>query len=574
MGVKKKKILTGFIALMLCLICSIVPAYGAGDDYRIEQLYINMPDVTAYYRSPDGSGDLEAYLGGEKLALMDNASFAETGEAVEYYILMDISSSISPGRSEDIKASLTQFLSKLRESDSMILITFGDTVTEVLNGTESRDEASSVISGIQNNNENTVLFDAINYAADRIWTEGASSEKRRIITVISDGKDCADDTRGVESVQTVLNSRGIPVYTMAVENVEGDSEVDTQNYRSKFAALSRNTGGVPWTITDGGSVMDGLNQMYDAVMNSYRARFTASSNKVSHQNEDFVLKFLSAGNMSDTCSVLVDRSQKDETVPEVVSAKSNEENSITVTFSEKVENGLDAGNYKLTRGDKTIPVNQVIADEEDQLAVRLIFDEDLYKGDYTLQVKNITDTSNEKNAIGSAEIKITTKWKPSAVQLILKWWPIALTVIFVILIIVALIVLKRIKKKRSVLIVGDEVIEADDIQERKHIRMDQLPTRNIRIWISNGRDMPKQMDYILKGSAIIGRATQCDIYCDDPMMSKQHFALEYEGGNIYITDLQSRNGTRVNGRPIQERYRLQSHDEITAGNLKFRIEWN
>ena len=109
----------------------------------------------------------------------------------------------------------------------------------------SQQSAAAVINGLQNDNANTVLFDAINTAADMIWKVGDSSEKRRIITVISDGKDCADDTRNAESTENTLKSRGIPVYTMAVENNEGDTEAETQNYRSKFAAMARNTGGVP-----------------------------------------------------------------------------------------------------------------------------------------------------------------------------------------------------------------------------------------------------------------------------------------------------------------------------------------
>lgn len=130
-------------------------------------------------------------------------------------------------------------------------------------------------------------------------------------------------------------------------------------------------------------------------------------------------------------------------------------------------------------------------------------------------------------------------------DLILKWWPLVLTLIFVILIVVVLVVLKNIKKKKNVLIIEDQVVQADEVEERKHIHMDQIPGKNIIIWISNGKDTPKRMEYQLRGSAIIGRASGCDIYCDDPMMSKQHFVLEYDNGKIFIHDLQSRNGTKL-----------------------------
>ena len=84
MGVKKKRRMTAVLAVIWCILLSVIPVFGAGDDYRIEQLYINMPDVTAYYRSSQGDNKLEAYLGGEKLTLKDVENFSKTGEAVEY----------------------------------------------------------------------------------------------------------------------------------------------------------------------------------------------------------------------------------------------------------------------------------------------------------------------------------------------------------------------------------------------------------------------------------------------------------------------------------------------------------
>jgi uncharacterized protein YegL/preprotein translocase subunit SecG len=576
-GVKKKRRMTAVLAVIWCILLSVIPVFGAGDDYRIEQLYINMPDVTAYYRSSQGDNKLEAYLGGEKLTLKDVENFSKTGEAVEYYVLLDISGSITGERFTDIKTALTQFRSELRENDSLILLTFGSEVTQVLGGTEDQQSAAAVINGLQNDNANTVLFDAINTAADMIWKVGDSSEKRRIITVISDGKDCADDTRNAESTENTLKSRGIPVYTMAVENNEGDTEAETQNYRSKFAAMARNTGGVPWTVADGGTALDGLHTVRDAVMNSYRARFQASSNRVSNKKEDFVLKFLSAGNMSDTCSVLVSRGQKDETAPEIKSVTSEKADSISITFTKPVENAKDAGNYTVTRDGEAVPVKQVVAGENAKTEVTLLFDEDLYEADYEIQLKNITDQSNEKNPLAQTKVTLSTDWpkpKTSVMDLILKWWPLVLTLIFVILIVVVLVVLKNIKKKKNVLIIEDQVVQADEVEERKHIHMDQIPGKNIIIWISNGKDTPKRMEYQLRGSAIIGRASGCDIYCDDPMMSKQHFVLEYDNGKIFIHDLQSRNGTKVNGMPVEKKYPLHSGDEIKAGNLKFRIEWD
>lgn len=578
-------------ALLLAILTGMTVLAEENTDYKVEQVYINMPDVTAYYRSPSGDGNLEAYLGGKKLDIQENKGFAETGEAVEYYVLLDISASIRSSRFEDIKASLNQFNSELRENDQMILLTFGDTVQTVLAGGEPKEQAAEIISQLKNDNQNTVLFEAIDQVSDQIVQAGDTSEKRRIVIVISDGKDCADDTRSVESVQTKLIARGIPVYTVAVENNEGDSETEISNYRSKFGSLSRNTGGIPWVISGEGTLLEGLNFVKNTVMSSYRVKLKASSNKVSNENEDFVLKFLGAGDMSDTCSVLVSRSQSDTTAPRITGIVSEETNSIKISFSEPVENAEAVSNYSVKKGDKSIPVHQVRKADGGENAVILIFSDELYAGAYSIKVNGVTDVSNEENALQNPEQTLQTTWqKPTEPEtepeteteeeeaigdLILKWWPIALTVIVIVLIIIIVVVVRNVKKKKGVLIIDGQMVSPDQVDIKNHVGIapNTLPKKNIVLWISNGVDEPKRMEVLVNGSSIVGRSTQCDVYCDDPMMSRQHFVFEVEGSNLFISDLQTKNGTNVNGIEIKDRYRLSPHDEIMAGSLKFRVEW-
>lgn len=579
------------VLLLLLLFCGSTVLADDSTDYKIEQVYINMPEVTAYYRAPQQSDNVEAYLGGEQLGKQEIVRFADCGEAIEYYVLLDISASIRGSRFEDIRSSLNQFLSEMRENDQMILLTFGDAVNTVLSGTESREEAANAISQLTNADQNTVLFEAIDQAADMIWSAGDSSEKHRVAVVISDGKDCADNTRNVDSVETRLVSRGIPLYTLAVENNEGDSEEQISDYRGKFGALSRDTGGLPWGSTEESSVLDGLLFVRDAVMGSYRAKFAAETNEISNSREDFVMKFPDAGNMSDTVSILVGRAQKDDTPPEILSAISEESNSITITYSEAVQNADDLNHYSVRKDGKAIPVLQIVQSAAEANTYALVFSDDLYEGDYDIQINGVTDVSNEKNGLSNASLTVQTTWKTpepesdteieteapkeSALDQVLKWWPVALTVILLLLIIIVIVILRRLKKRQNVLIVDEKEIQADQVDIRKHVKMSQpgLPSRHITLWIDNGGGDARQMDVQINGSCIIGRAEQCDVYCDDPMMSKQHFVLEVQDGGLFVTDLQSLNGTSVNGVAISSHHRLQPNDEITAGNLRFRISW-
>jgi TolB protein len=70
------------------------------------------------------------------------------------------------------------------------------------------------------------------------------------------------------------------------------------------------------------------------------------------------------------------------------------------------------------------------------------------------------------------------------------------------------------------------------------------------------------------GSSItIGRAADNAITIDDNMVSRHHARLELQGNTYVLTDLDSANGTWVNGRRISEPVPLQANDSIRFGNV-------
>ena len=77
----------------------------------------------------------------------------------------------------------------------------------------------------------------------------------------------------------------------------------------------------------------------------------------------------------------------------------------------------------------------------------------------------------------------------------------------------------------------------------------------------------------MNGSFIVGRAQICNLYFDDKRMSRQHFVLEWDGQNMYVTDLETTNGTQVNQVPIHQKRRLQQNDVISAGSVDMTIRW-
>lgn len=84
----------------------------------------------------------------------------------------------------------------------------------------------------------------------------------------------------------------------------------------------------------------------------------------------------------------------------------------------------------------------------------------------------------------------------------------------------------------------------------------------------------KGLVYPLRGSQVltIGRGPENAIQIIDSRISRVHVQLEVHEGNWTLRDLQSKNGTLVNDRPIAVRVRLVSGDKITMGDTSILFE--
>jgi transcriptional regulator with GAF, ATPase, and Fis domain len=70
------------------------------------------------------------------------------------------------------------------------------------------------------------------------------------------------------------------------------------------------------------------------------------------------------------------------------------------------------------------------------------------------------------------------------------------------------------------------------------------------------------------GEVTIGREASNGIAVVDPSVSRKHFLLLAKDGRFRVRDLDSRNGTLVNGVPVEEQW-LEHGDEIAAGDSSF-----
>jgi hypothetical protein len=72
-------------------------------------------------------------------------------------------------------------------------------------------------------------------------------------------------------------------------------------------------------------------------------------------------------------------------------------------------------------------------------------------------------------------------------------------------------------------------------------------------------------------SAVIGRSPDCTVPLSDPRASRRHAEVRPRDDGFLLVDLGSTNGTKVNGRRVQEHV-LRDGDEIAVGVTALRFE--
>lgn len=72
------------------------------------------------------------------------------------------------------------------------------------------------------------------------------------------------------------------------------------------------------------------------------------------------------------------------------------------------------------------------------------------------------------------------------------------------------------------------------------------------------------------GTTTIGREATVEISVDEPSVSARHAELTYRADGVAVANLFSTNGTRVNGKPV-DNVMLSDGDVITVGNVSFLL---
>ncbi len=91
-----------------------------------------------------------------------------------------------------------------------------------------------------------------------------------------------------------------------------------------------------------------------------------------------------------------------------------------------------------------------------------------------------------------------------------------------------------------------------------------------RIWLTGERGEPRSVTLEAERT-VVGRSPEADIRIDDEAISWNHLEIEQRGDVLMATDLDSRNGTALNGDPLDRPRRLRDGDVLTLGGHRLEV---
>jgi Mg-chelatase subunit ChlD/methionine-rich copper-binding protein CopC len=534
------------------------------DEGSIEQIYVNLPEVTVYSSGITADG-AEAYLGNRKLTLQNEIPFEQSGQPIYYYILLDVSNSMPEKYFDAIKTSIADFDQSLSGQDCMALYTFGEEVVLQLEEDHDKTETAGIIDAIDNTDNRTLLFEAVKRAADRASQVSSEDCTRRVLIVISDGEDITDGGTGATEALEKLKETGLPVYACAITDTKRENI-------NNFGEFARQSGGTLTTF--GEADAEQLLENVAGTMKNYDVlQFTAEDNQITNAREMFSLK--DAQNQTVTREVLVNRHIEDTVSPEIISLECLNEKQIAIIFSEKVQGADVAASYSVRHDGVLIPVTGVSIDHAENPVYVLTFQDVLEAGEYEVSCSGVSDVSMEKNAVsGTRSFRVegeAEEAEPETTNPLKKLlWiiPAAVAVLFAL---IGVILMK--KKKSKVNHIQRDSFHAKAQEVHQHVVMKEPARKDFYARIQVNGSRPEELKLTIESSFIVGRSRICNLYFDDTRMSRQHYALEWDGTDFYVSDLETTNGTKVNGIPLTGRRKLAQNDRISAGAVEMTIRW-
>lgn len=553
--------------------------------YLVEQAQGKAPNVTAYITGARINGDvtLSGTIDGRvELSQKEKTTvFRKSGEGIHYILLVDNSGSVENRQFAEVKRQIAAMRRTMGENDRMTLYTVGTNSASgekknVLGKTARGNKKSEIrrdvkkIKGIPYRGDarsRTVLYRSLN----QVLAANQSPQMRTVVLMVTDGEDdSAGKDNSKSSIVKKVKNATIPVYGILLRNKSGKPDKEKIRCTTSRILAEENCRGY-YEDCSGNASVKKVKSAFARIKKivktgTYVVKMQAASNKKIDGIVRLALTVQSGRSTKTLGTIGMDYSawEADTEPPVVTDIHKEAENTISFRLTDNsggVTGADQSANYILRRKTETgagrvWTVSDVKYDSVNNTVV-LVLKDDLYTGDYILTCSNICDDTQEQNPVTEPVeffLEGLNEQTEKGKQMPRWYWWIALTGIVLLAGIMIIIIIKK---------------KPDRIVEVEHSPPVKPDMKSICLTITDRAGTIRDVDWNVEGSLFVGRSDICNIFFDDERLSKQHFVIEVTKMACYIQDLESTNGTFVNGVKMMNRRMLLDGDVITAGREKF-----
>jgi VWFA-related protein len=247
--------------------------------------YLDVLDQNGEAPAQLNPGDLSVRLQERDLKVTDVKSFDASGEGVAYIFLIDISKSIQRSQFEEMREATGDWIDALKAKDRMTIFAFGEQVRQLIDFTDDKAGLRAALSNLAPTDLQTKLYLALRDAINLGQRVEAGLPYRRVIVILSDGKDEGSGFTS-DDIRTLVEQGHMPIYAI------GSSRLSAKEQTQYLEALNR------LAVLSGGlyvknSVLSGTyNQIKQAIRRVFVAQLACQSCQVNNQAQllDITLK--------------------------------------------------------------------------------------------------------------------------------------------------------------------------------------------------------------------------------------------------------------------------------------------
>lgn len=553
---------------------------------ELEQVHINSPVIRLYLREGDSALTNEK----EPLLSFDDTELEYQKDAhrydpekdggTEYIYVVEISRYVTKNQRREIEKALKKAVDKLGASDEMRVYTFGDRFAEKppvkLNGGTSPGEKTKAKESIHTlmkvKEKTSHLWNAVTNIVDQINKRETGGPERRVAVFVTGGnfkKTTSNNDKEDAGKQIGSMTKNGAFYMIQLKT---KSKVDGSE-----ASVFTESGGEKYSERADGGIAACFQKFQNAVDKTTTATFRATDSTVFDEAGQLTLKSGEEAIFEKKRIAAAVAWQENSSNPVLVSdtegssdyITKQDDQRISFVFSEPVKGAELIQNYRLTRGDgKNVEIRSIQYDVKTRQCT-LMLEQQIFADRYHLKLSNITDIDHMPLSVEPSEIDFkmdgASERTYQFIQFIRNYWWIILIAFVVVILLVVYIVIRS----------HGGIIEQQDGKKgfanatTVTVGISTAKTKKVLLQMTDSVGKTKDIICNIDSSIFVGRDKMCQIHTDDDKMSRQHFAIESTQLGFFVMDLDTLNGTTVNGTKLTSRQMLKEGDVISAGREKF-----